>query len=343
MSHRRPTIPDLAAEAGVSVATVNRVLAGSAKVRQATMRRVQDAAERLDFYGQGSIRSRVEAARPRDRFAVLLQQPGRQFYESLGRHLRRAADAVESREIELAVRFMEDLSPDRVAAAILAEADRSEGLAVVAADHPLVREAIQRAVAGGTPVIGLIAPLSAQCDVGYVGLDNYKVGRTAGWFFDRLCHRRGKIGVLVGNHRYRNQDLNESGFRSYCREHAPDLTILEPLSTFETAAVAREVTERLLAAHPDLAGLFISGGGITGALSAVRDLGRAGTLVTLGYELFETTKAALIDGTLTVAIHHPLETLAAETVESLVRAKTVAGGGAQRTLLKFDIFTRENI
>ena len=60
----RPKIPDLAEAAGVSVATVNRVLSGSANVRLATRERVQQAAEQIGFYGLGSIQARVTAARP---------------------------------------------------------------------------------------------------------------------------------------------------------------------------------------------------------------------------------------------------------------------------------------
>lgn len=341
---RRPTIPDLAQAAGVSVATVNRVLADQGNVRPATMERVLNAAKNIGFYGVRSIEGSVQDARPKDDFAMLLQQPGRPFYEALGQNLREAAGAVEGREVAASIHFMNDISPDAVAETILSTADDAEALAVVAADHPLVRDAIERVVGEGTPVIAMIAPINANCNVGFVGLDNYKVGRTAGWAFDKMCRTRGKIGVLVGNHRYRNQDLNESGFRSYCREFAPDFTILEPLTTFETGAVARELTEGLLRDHPDLSGLFISGGGITGAISAIRDAGRSGDFVAVGYELFPQTKAALIDGTLTMIIHHPLAELARETVASLIRAKGAGpSGGSQRTLLDFHIYTRENI
>ena len=69
--------------------------------------------------------------------------------------------------------------------------------------------------------------------------------------------------------------MNESGFRSYFREYAPEFTLLEPLSTFESSAVAQEMTEKLLRDHPDLAGLYVAGGGITGALAALRASGRA--------------------------------------------------------------------
>ena len=52
---KRPTIPDLAAAAGVSVSTVNRVLSKSEAVRQPTRERVLEAAERIGFYGLGAI------------------------------------------------------------------------------------------------------------------------------------------------------------------------------------------------------------------------------------------------------------------------------------------------
>ena len=340
----RPTIRDLANAAGVSVSTVNRVLGGSGNVRRVTMERVEQAAEEIGFYGLGSIQHRITSARPKDRFAVLLQQPGRKFYHAIGEHLERAADSFEDRDIELTIEFMNDLSPDQVAEKMLEFGENSEGLALVAAEHPLITEAIEKLSASGTPVMGLISALNARCDVGYVGLDNWKVGRTSAWAFDNICKSPGKIGILVGNHRYRNQDLNESGFRSYFREYNSGFSLLEPLSTFESSAVAREMTERLLNDHPDLAGLYISGGGITGALAAIRDSGRAGELVTVGYELFETTKAALLDGTLNFVISHPFERLARETISNMIRAKLAGpNAGSQTVLLDFEIYIRENI
>ena len=60
----------------------------------------------------------------------------------------------------------------------------------------------------------------------YVGLDNWKVGRTSAWAFANICKAPGKIGILMGNPRYRNQEMNEAGFRSYFRESAPYFVLL---------------------------------------------------------------------------------------------------------------------
>jgi len=341
---KRPTIPDLAAAAGVSVSTVNRIINQTGAVRQSTRESVLRAAEELGFYGLGSIEHSVHRGREVHRLGVLLQQGGRTFYRNLGEALRRAAQSHLDGKIELRLEYLDDLSPDTVATRLIALGESCESVALVAAQHPMVADAIDSVIGMGVPVAGLIAPLSARGNVSFVGLDNWKVGRTAAWAFDRIVREPGKIGILVGNHRYRNQEMNESGFRSYFREHNSAFTLLEPISTYESAAAARELVEKLLTEHPDLCGLFISGGGITGALAALRERPKHDDFVTVGYELFDATRAALIDGTLTMVISHPMETFAREAIATMIKAKKAGpDAGAQRVALGFDIYTSENV
>ncbi len=339
---RRPTILDLAEASGVSVATVNRVLSGAANVRQATRERVQTAAEAISFYGLGSVQARVAAARPHLRFGVLLLQPHRPFYKNVARSLKQAAATATGADVELRIEFLEDLSPHNTAARALALAQECDAICLTAAVHPVVTEALEQIQAMGIPVFALIAQVSVTGQMSYVGLDNWKVGRTSAWAFANLCKTPGKIGILMGNPRFRNQEMNETGFRSYFREVAPDFTLLEPVCTFESAAVAQEMTERLLADHPDLAGLYISGGGISGALAALRASGRAGSMVVVGYDLMDVTRAALLDGAMTLVISHPLDRLAREAIDGMIRACANPGSN-QTSIVPFEIYTRENL
>lgn len=341
---KRPTIPDLADAAGVSVSTVNRVLNQPESVRPPTRERVLAAAEDIGFYGLGTIQHSLRSTRQTHKLGILLQQKGRRFYRNLGEAITNEARRRADEPVELTLEYLDDLSPDRVAERLVALGTTCEAVALVAAQHPLVSNAIDTVMSRGIPVAGLIAPLSAQGNVSFVGLDNWKVGRTAAWAFDRIVREPGKIGILLGNHRYRNQEMNESGFRSYFREHNADFTLLEPLATYESAAAARQLVENLLKDHPDLCGLFVSGGGITGALAALRDTPKRNDFVAVGYELFDETRTALIDGTLTMVISHPMELFARETISTLIKAKKAGpDGGAQRVSLGFDIHTSENV
>lgn len=339
---RRPTIPDLAAEAGVSVATVNRILAGAANVRAPTRALVQDAAARIGFYGLGAIQSRVAAARPKLRLGALLLQPHRPFYQNIATALREAASQRTDAEIDLRIEHLEDLSPQNTADRALALAADCQAICIVSAVHPILSEAVTQIQAQGVPVFALVAPLSATGVVPYIGLDNWKLGRTGAWAFDHLVRSPGKIGILVGSPRYRNQELSEAGFRSYFREHAPDFTLLEPLSTFESADVAQDITERLLVANPDLVGLYVNGGGVTGAIAAIRGAGRSGQVVVVGHDLTRVTRDALLDGTMSMVLSHPLPRMADAVLRELVSACTGPGGGGS-SLIPFEIFTRENL
>jgi LacI family transcriptional regulator len=340
----RPTINDLAQTAGVSVSTVNRILAGAGNVRAPTVQLVRDAAEKIGFYGLGTIRSQMIAKRPKYRFGFLLLQPSRTFYKMLAQQLENCAKQIEECDVELVISFAEDLSPQNFSTKLLSLGETCDAVGVVAAVHPLVSQAVDALEQRNVPVFALISQLSATGSVNYIGLDNWKVGRTSAWAIASICKEPGKVGILVGNHRYRCQEMNESGFRSYFREHAPNFTLLEPLSTFETSAVAEELTEKLLREHSDLKGLFVAGGGISGAMNALRDSGQAHGIVTVCHQLMDYTRTGLLDGTLTMVINTPLDKLVTETIFGMIRAcKTQGESGRQTSVLPFEIYTRENI
>ncbi len=341
---KRPTIRDVAEKAGVSVATTNRVLSGADSVRPATREKVREAAEAIGFYGLGAIAARNNAARPRYRFGVILLQPHRPFYQLVARALMEAAQAQDAFDIELRIEHLEDLSPQNTAERALVLANECDAICMTTAVHPVVTKAIEEIQARRIPVFALISQLAATGQIHYIGLDHWKVGRTAGWAFHNICKSPGKIALLVGNPRFRNQEMNETGFRSYFREHASDFALLEPLSTFESSAVAEEMTERFLSEHPDLAGLYVAGGGISGVLAALRTTGRAGTLVVVGYELMDNVRSALLDGALTLSISHPLAELASEAITGMIKAAgSKEANNSYTKIVPFNLYTRENV
>lgn len=340
MAHRA-TIQDLAEKAGVSVSTIDRILNGRDRVRAGTAERVLIAAEALDFYALPALRKRLQVDQPKVRLGFLLQQSHRTFYRLIAGALTDAARASPD-PVELLVEHLDDLSPEAVAERMLSLGERVEALAVITAEHARVSNAIETLSAKGVPTYGLISELTASCGTGYVGLDNWRVGRTAGWAIAGMSKRVGRVGILVGNHRYRCQELNESGFRSYCREHAPGFSLLEPLQTFEDSKVAREVTEQLLKREPDLVALYVAGGGMPGAIEALRASGRASSIVTVGNDLTEHTRLGLIDDVLTMIFAHPVQRLAPEAISLMLR-DVVAGTPPSKRILNFEIYGPENI
>lgn len=337
----RPTIADLARAAGVSVSTVDRVLNARDPVRRATSERVLAAAERIGFHGTGAIRHRLGADAPERRLAFVLQQRSVAFYALLGDALSEATRAARGRP---RVSHLEDLAPEAVAGRLLEAGEAADAVALVAADHPRVTGAIDQLHGRGVPVFALVSDLSAPNRAGYVGLDNWKVGRTAAWAVANLRRRPGNVAIFVGSHRYRCQEACEMGARSYFREHSPDLHLLEPRTSLEDDRYAHESTLDLLNHDPDLVGLFVAGGGIGGVMRALRDEGAAERIVTVGLDLTDETRSGLIDGTVALILSHPFRSLAEATVGAMLRAVEDGRPDPPRQiLLPFDVCTPENV
>ncbi|MDE2446901.1 MAG: LacI family DNA-binding transcriptional regulator [Alphaproteobacteria bacterium] len=340
----RAKISDVAKQAGLSISTVNRVLNEPEKVREETIKAVLQAAEAVGFYGLGTIKSQINTWRPKLRFGFLLLQPTRTFYKMLGAALQAAAEKVEGQRIEVSIIYAEDLSPESLANHLITLGENCDAIGVVAPVHPLITQAVEALAQRNIPVFALITQLSATGSVNYVGFDNWKVGRTAAWVFHKFTKGVGKIGILVGNHRFRCQEMNEAGFRSYFREYAPDTQVLEAISTFETASVAEEMTEKLIHQHSDLSALYVAGGGISGALRALRSTGKAGHVHCIGYQMMESTRQGLLDGSLTLAISYQLEAFAEVTITGMINAQKAGKDATPQThILPFEIYSRENI
>lgn len=340
----RPTIEDLARAAGTSRSTINRVIGAPEKVRPVTRRRVAEAATEIGFYGLETLLQNSRKDKKPFRLTVLLQQPNTWFCKQLAVSLRAAQDDMGlRREISLKLEHLADLSPEGIAGRMEGLAGRSDAIGVVAAEHPILTGTIERLAMKGTPVYALISTLSTPSLAGFVGLDSRKVGRTAAWAFHRLCGTPRKIGILIGSPRYRSHELAESGFRSYFREFDVAAQLLEPLPTFETDGIAREMTERLLKDHPDMQGLYLCGGGTQGVLGALRESGRNRQIATIAYDLTAETRMALLDGTLDLVISHPFSAIGRDCLD-LILSDNESGPNHGRAMhyVNFELYTSEN-
>jgi LacI family transcriptional regulator len=343
---KRPTIPDLAVAAGVSVSTVNRILGGGGAVRAETIQRVRDAANEIGFYGIGTIDARKKEAMPHYRLGFLLQQSTRELYQLFAQRIREAAARRRSEHVDAVIEFVDDLAPENISKRLQVLGDRCDAVAVIAADHPLVGQTIQALMTNGKPVVTYITDQSAPARAGHVGTDNWKLGRTAGWFIAQTTHGVGRVAVFIGNHRYQCQDIADASFRSYIRERAPHLTVDDSLPTNEDPELAYRMVSQLLKETVDLVGILIVGGGISGVLRALREApdGRRRSVRLVCRDIGPATRLGLAEGLITAALCHPLEQTSAQLVQTMldVMGRKDDGLIIQR-IIPFEIITPESL
>ncbi|CDM62651.1 MULTISPECIES: LacI family DNA-binding transcriptional regulator [Rhizobium] len=341
----RPTIADLARTANVSVATVNRILAGSASVRPRTIEKVERAAEQIGFYGLGVIEDRLRHALPSYRFGFLLQQSSRDLYRLFGSKIIEAASRRVNDKVEPIVEFVDVLEPQNIANRLAALGERCDAVAIIAGDHPLIGQTIHSLRTSGKPVVTYITDQSAPDRAGYVGTDNWKLGRTAAWFLAQTIPDAGRIAVFIGNHRYQCQDICDASFRSYMREHAPDLQIDDSRPTHEESHQAYQMVRELLAHSDDLRGIYIVGGGISGVLKALRECDdvRRSRVRVICRDIGPETRKGLTEGLITAALCHPLDKISEELIATMVTALENRGDTILQRVVPFEIITPESV
>lgn len=300
---RRPRMADVAARAGVSLATVDRLLNGRGQVGAETRRRVLQAAREVG-YPIEMYPIEMPDARPGDpapHFDIVLPGGSNGFLQLLADEIE-TAKVAGFQGIDAVVHRIEGFDSTALARKLNA-IERSDGVAVVAIEHPLVREAIRALRARGIPVATLVSDIADIGSIGYVGIDNRASGRLAAQLLGRLVgERSGKVVLFLGFRSYRGHEEREIGFRHVLQDEFPQLSIVDVRDARDDIARMRTETLRVLGEHEDIIGIYNIAGGNRGIAAALDELRQRPRLIFVGHELTEHSRRMLLSGVLDVAI-----------------------------------------
>ncbi|WP_145642697.1 substrate-binding domain-containing protein [Neorhizobium alkalisoli] len=313
---RHKTIEDLAQKSQVSVSTIDRILSGRGAVKPSTMEHVLTVAEQIGFYGTETIRNRLLGGAPERRFGFLLNSSNRHLYRSLATELVALVKKSVAVRGHVVIRHLDDTDPDLAASALLELGRECDIIACVCVDHPAVSGAVGELALKGIPVIAMISDISSPARAGFVGSNDWQLGRTAGWFASRLA-KPGRAAVLVGSERYTCQQVHEASFRSFIRADCPDLRLTGTRATNESDDIAKTVILTLLKDVPDLTVLFVAGGGIDGICDGLAQAGRE-DIVVIGCEMTDNTRSLISLGVISVILAHPVGEIARQAVEAMI-------------------------
>ena len=314
----RATLEDIARDAGMSVATVDRVINDRPGVRERTRKRVLEVAARLRYVDL----PKQETARNSAIDIVLdfiLPNGSNPFISLLAQHLE--AHGSGRPDLQLRVHTIEGFSPIALATKLAELVGHTQGVGVIALDHPIVREAIRTLEGSGVPIITLASDITQTSRLAYIGIDNRAAGRLAGYLIGRFLPRGpGKIALFKGSMSYRGHEEREMGFRSALSETAPELTIIESRELADDPALGYREACSLLERCPELSGIYSIGGGSDGIGQALEEARRGQEVVFVAHDLSESTRRLLSAGVLDMIIDQNPRVEAREAIEILAQA-----------------------
>lgn len=340
---RRVTIHDVAAQAGVSLATVDRVLNGRPGVRKVTIDKVQAAAAELNYIPDVFA---ANLAKGRSyRFHFLLPDGPNAFMEDLTSEAQSYAGRLLRERIHMHVEPIDAFDGHRVAGT-LAVLDRSvcDGVAVVAPTFPEVRAAIDRLQDRGVPVVTLVSDHANSSRQRFIGIDNLAAGRVAGRLLGRFLPKSpAKVAFIAGSLGLRDHADRHAGCSQVLSGEFPHVELLRVKEGRDDNTKNRELVRRLLSDHPDLDALYNIGAGNRGVITALEESGRARDIVFIGHELTPYTRAALQADTMDALIAqdpgHEIRS-AVRVLKALCDNTPIVDG--QETI-GIDIFLKDNL
>jgi len=296
MPHRYK-VREIAQQAGLSEATVDRVLNDRAGVRENTRAEVAQAIADLD-----KQRAQLRLNGRRFLIDVVMQTP-RRFSDAFRAAIEAELPAFAPAMVRARFHLWEAGATAQTVDA-LTRIRGSHGVVLKAQDEPEVVEAVDHLVSGGVPVVAYTTDVPSSSRCAYVGIDNHGAGMTAAYLMDRwLGPAPSDVLITLSRTVFRGEGEREVGFRSGLRRSGR--AIVEVSDSDGIDATNERLVLDALERNPRIEAVYSAGGGNTATVAAFERLER-NCRVFVAHDLDADNRRLLRDGRISVVLHNDL-------------------------------------
>lgn len=334
---RKVTAADVAREAGVSAATVDRVLNNRGGVAEDKERRVYAAARHLRL--DRALDMRVARTL---RVAAFIQPPANPYHAALKAAIDDSNRGPDPFNIQTRIFHIDPALPARTADKLRGiVADHDAVIVCLAHDDRLVR-VLDDIAAAGKPVVTLATDIACR-GATYVGPDNHRAGRLAGELMGRfLGESGGDIILIAGMFSMIGHEERRAGFRAVLSERFPGCRILAEFESHEQGEIAGDLVWRELRQHPSIRGIYNASAGALAVVAALERLHRLQQVVFVTHELTEDRRALLQRGAIDAVIDQNPRLEIETAIKVIAQAYQRLERKVSATLTPVGVYLREN-
>ncbi len=339
----RPTVNDIAKAAGVSLATVDRVLNARPGVREKTVSRVNDAIERLGYVRD--VTAANLARQRRYRLAFVLPDAPAQFVATISDAIGEATGNSVTDRTDIRIITFPNGNPHALVKSLRTfDAGQIDGVAIFAPETPHLRDAIARLKACGIPIVALVSDLPNTERDHFVGIDNIAAGRTAAYLMGKfVTNTAGSVMVLVSSMQARDNVERRLGFDQVMATSFPGIQVLPSLENHDDEDITARVVSDVLDNRPDITGIYAVGHGSRALIEVLKGHERQNEITLIGHELTELTRDALRENLMDAVVSQNVGHIVRSALRVL-RAKSDGLDIVQsQERIRIEIIVRENL
>lgn len=296
------TIKQIAELANVSRGTVDKVLNDRPGVKNETRKKVLEIAEGLNYQPNFIGKALVQSKDP-IKIGIILTPEYNPFIQEMLLGVKNAQEEYKAFGIEVNIKMPISLEPaEQISILTELENDRVSGIAVFPIDDDRVRTKINQLIDSGIAVITFNSKLQGTNDMCFIGQDHKKGGRTVAGLMSKLLPEGGEVGIIISSYNLSCHKDRLQGFMDKINLNSFPIHILDIRENQDRKDEAFKITLEYFNKVPDLKGIYITGGGVSGVGNALRILEKTDQVALICHDLVPETLKLLEDGTVDFAL-----------------------------------------
>jgi ribose transport system substrate-binding protein len=213
---------------------------------------------------------------------------------------------------------MVDKQIDMLTAAL---AKKPNAIGFAALDSQAAIPLLKKAQAAKIPVIAFDSGVDSDIPITTASTDNAVAAAGAADAMAKAIGGSGEVALVVHDQTSASGTLRRDGFVNQIKAKYPNIKIVDIQYGGGDHLKSTEITKTLLQAHPNLKGIFASNeGGAIGAVNGVKEAGKTGKVVLIGFDSGKAQIDAIRSGLMTGAITQNPVGIGYETVKAAVMA-----------------------
>jgi LacI family transcriptional regulator len=347
----KPTIHDVAREAGVSRGTVDRVLNKKGSVSSEAERKVNEAIEKLN-YKRSPVASARALHKKNIKIGILYPDVDHFFWKEVNKGIREAKARLDSLGVELLVRTTKNYDyRSQLKCLDEMQQQKVNGIVTMSYHYNKTNDKIKALYDVNIPVVTFLSDAPDSKRLAYIGVNSHQSGIVAAKMMGFRTAGNGNI-VVIGVHRdLLCMEERLKGFMSKIESEYPELKILETYNMTEYRkeeekfykAALFETVAHILEKHPDMDALYTTS--MTGsAAQAIKNSNINRKIILIGHENTEEIRGLMKRGYIDATVYENQH-------EEIIRAidliyKYIKDGEIEYSALKpspLGILIKENI
>jgi len=290
------TIRKIAEIADVSRGTVDKVLNERPGVSDAVREKVRNVASALNYRPNLIGKALAGQQNPKN-IGIIVAPDYNPFVQDVKNGIEDAKKEIYDYGYNVDTRILNTLEVEEQLNILNSFVEsKIDAIAMFSIDSERIRKKVNEIVDLGIPIVTYNSDIHNSKRMCFVGQDHFKGGAVASDLMNKLLCGGGDVLIITSLIELDCHKERIEGFKFGLKEYGSKINILEIVENQDRKQLAFEYTIKKLKEYPDLKGIYITGGGISGVGEALKTAGLESEIKVISHDLVPSTKTLIENG-----------------------------------------------